>query len=126
MIKHNYSNIKTPITSKDWINKSSNDRMESINNVISNDELYKDFKIVKVPMPKPIFIKKTRVPASYMNFLICNKIVLLPFFKDKNDLKVLKIFKNFFKNKKIVGIDCTKLIWGFGAIHCMTMQEPKL
>ena len=86
----------------------------------------KKFKIIKVPMPKPIFIKRTRVPASYMNFLICNKIVLLPFFKDKNDLKVLKIFKNFFKNKKIVGIDCTKLIWGFGAIHCMTMQEPKL
>ena len=86
----------------------------------------KKFKIIKVPMPKPIFIKRTRVPASYMNFLICNKIVLLPLFKDKNDLKVLKIFKNFFKNKKIVGIDCTKLIWGFGAIHCMTMQEPKL
>ena len=41
------------------------------------------------------------------------------------DLAV-KIFKKFFKKKKIVGIDCSKLIWGFGAVHCMTQQEPKI
>ena len=61
-----------------------------------------------------------------MNFLICNKIVLLPIFNDECDLKVIKIFKKFFKNKKIDGIDCSKLIWGFGAVHCMTQQEPKV
>ena len=86
----------------------------------------KNFKIIKIPMPKPIFINNIRVPASYMNFLICNKIVLLPIFKDSYDLKVIKIFTKFFKNKKIVGIDCSKLIWGFGGIHCMTQQEPKV
>lgn len=86
----------------------------------------KNFKIIKIPMPKPIFINNIRVPASYMNFLICNKIVLLPIFKDSHDLKVIKIFTKFFKNKKIVGIDCSKLIWGFGGIHCMTQQEPKV
>ena len=86
----------------------------------------KKFRIIKIPMPKPISFDKVRVPASYMNFLICNKIVLLPIFNDAYDLKVIKIFKKFFKNKKIVGIDCSKLIWGFGAIHCMTQQEPKV
>ena len=86
----------------------------------------KKFKIIKIPMPNPILIKKIRVPASYMNFLICNKLVLLPLFRDKNDLKVLKIFKKFFKNREVIGIDCTKLIWGFGAIHCMTQQEPSI
>ena len=84
------------------------------------------FKIIEVPMPKPIYIEKVRVPASYLNFYIANKIVLLPIFKDKNDKKVILIFKKFFKNKKIVPIDCTKLIWGFGAIHCMTQPEPKI
>ena len=77
-------------------------------------------------MPKPIFIQKVRVPASYLNFLICNRIILLPIFNDPNDFKVINIFKKFFKTRKIVGIDCSKLIWGFGAIHCMTQQEPKI
>lgn len=83
------------------------------------------FQIIKIPMPSPVFIKKKRVPASYLNFLITNKKVLLPIFNVKEDKKVIKIFKNFFKNKKIIPIDCSKLIWGFGAIHCMTQQEPK-
>ena len=77
-------------------------------------------------MPKPFFINKVRVPASYLNFLICNNIVLLPLFNDINDSKVINIFKKFFKKRKIVGINCRELIWGFGAIHCMTQNEPKI
>ena len=61
-----------------------------------------------------------------MNFYICNKIILLPIFKVKEDKKAIKIFKNYFRSKKIETIDCSKLIWGFGAIHCMTQQEPKI
>ncbi len=86
----------------------------------------KRFRIIKIPMPKAKYIDKVRVPATYLNFFIGNKAILLPIFNDKNDIKVLKIFKNFFKNKKIVTIDCSKLIWGFGAIHCMTQQEPSI
>ena len=86
----------------------------------------KKFNIIKIPMPKTIIIQKIRVPASYLNFLICNKMVLLPLFNDFNDKKVIEIFKKFFKKKKIVGIDCRDLIWGFGAIHCMTQHEPKV
>ena len=55
-----------------------------------------------------------------------NKSVLLPLFNDKNDKVVIKIFKKFFKTRKIIGIDCTNLIWGFGAIHCMTQSEPSV
>ena len=84
------------------------------------------FKIIKIPMPNPIYINKIRVPASYLNFLICNKIVLLPLFNDPNDKVVVKIFKKNFKRRKIIGIDCSKLIWGFGAIHCMTQHEPSV
>ena len=86
----------------------------------------KNFKVIKIPMPKPIFVDKVRVPASYLNFIICNNVVLLPLFKDDNDTKVFNIFKKFFKTRKIIGIDCRYLIWGFGAIHCMTRQEPKI
>jgi len=93
---------------------------------ISKDQNGKKITIIKLPMPKPIFIEKTRVPASYLNFYIANNVVLVPVFKDKNDKKVLKIFKRNFRNRKIIPIDCLDLIWGFGAIHCMTQQEPAL
>ncbi len=92
----------------------------------SRDERGKKFKIIKVPMPSPIYIDNTRVPASYMNFYICNKKVLLPIFRVKEDNIAVKIFKNYFKNRKVETIDCSKLIWGFGAIHCMTQQEPNI
>ena len=64
--------------------------------------------------------------TSYLNFFITNRSVLLPVFKVKGERKVINLFKKNFKNKKIVPIDCKELIWGFGAIHCMTQQEPKL
>ena len=85
----------------------------------------KNFKIIKIPMPKAKYINGIRVPATYLNFYIANKIVLVPIFNDKKDKIVIKIFKKHFKNREIVPIDCSLLIWGFGAIHCMTQQEPK-
>ena len=89
--------------------------------------LFKIKNIVdEVPMPSPIYIENTRVPASYMNFYICNKKIILPTFRVKEDNIAIKIFKNYFINKKIETVDCSKLIWGFGAIHCMTQQEPKI
>ena len=75
-------------------------------------------------MPSPIYIDNIRVPASYLNFYISNKFVLLPIFNDAKDNLVINIFKKEFSNRKIIPIDCSDLIWGFGAIHCMTQQEP--
>ena len=92
----------------------------------SKNEKGKKFKIIKVPMPSAIYIENKRVPASYMNFYIFNKKILLPIFRVKQDNTAIRIFKDYFKNKKIETVDCSKLIWGFGAIHCMTQQEPKI
>ena len=77
-------------------------------------------------MPSPIYIDNIRVPASCLNFYITNKFVLLPIFNDAKDNLVINIFKKEFKNRKIIPIDCSDLIWGFGAIHCMTQQEPNI
>ena len=85
----------------------------------------KQIKIIKIPMPKARYIDGIRVPATYLNFYVANKTVLVPIFNDKKDRIVIKIFKKHFKNRKIIPIDCSLLIWGFGAIHCMTQQEPR-
>ena len=65
------------------------------------------------------------LPASYANFLIANKVVLIPIFKDSADEQVLEIFKTFFPTRKVVGINCRDFILGLGAIHCITQPQFK-
>jgi agmatine deiminase len=79
---------------------------------------------IDLPMPAPVYFEGRRLPASYANFYIANKIVLVPVFNDPNDRVALDIFADIFPDREVVGIYCGDLIWGFGAIHCMTQQQP--
>jgi len=79
--------------------------------------------VVKLPMPQARYIEGVRVPASYANFYICNGAVLVPTFNDPNDYTALGIIREFFSDRKVVGINSTDLIWGFGALHCMTKEQ---
>lgn len=82
--------------------------------------------IVTLPMPRPVVHKGRRLPASYANFYIANKVVLVPTFRHPNDEKVMGILQTCFPERKIVGIDAADLVWGFGAFHCITQQQPKV
>ena len=81
-------------------------------------------EVISLPMPSPVVFKGQRVPASYANFYISNRTVLVPTFDDANDLKALNIIQQAMPKHSIVPIYCGDLIWGLGAIHCMTQQEP--
>ena len=80
--------------------------------------------IVELPMPRPIIFKGRRLPASYANFYIANDLVLVPTFNDANDRVALDILAHVFPQREVVGIYCGDFIWGLGAIHCMTQQQP--
>jgi len=82
--------------------------------------------IVEIPMPAPVVFEGRRLPASYANFYIANGLVLAPVFNDPNDRVALEILADLFPDREIVGIYCGDLIWGFGAIHCMTQQQPAI
>ena len=82
--------------------------------------------VIELPMPSKIAIPERRLPASYANFYIGNNCVLLPVFKDKNDEKAINTLQECFPNKKVVPIYARDLIYGYGGIHCVTMQEPKI
>ena len=84
----------------------------------------KPLATIDLPMPAPVYFAGRRLPASYANFYIANGIVLVPVFNDPNDRVALDIFVDIFPDREIVGIYCGDLIWGFGAIHCMTQQQP--
>lgn len=82
--------------------------------------------IVELPMPGPVIFEGRRLPASYANFYIANGLVLVPVFNDPNDRVALDILADLFPDRDVIGIYSGDLIWGFGAMHCMTQQQPAI
>lgn len=81
-------------------------------------------RVLKLPMPSRIIREGQRLPASYANFYVGNTVVLLPAYHDTNDAWAASVLKEAFPSRRIVSIDCRELIWGLGAFHCLTQQQP--
>jgi agmatine deiminase len=81
-------------------------------------------RVVTLPMPRPIHQEGQRLPASYANFYIANGLVLLPTYDPKRDAEAEATLQRLFPGRDVVGIDCTDLVWGLGAFHCVTQQWP--
>lgn len=84
----------------------------------------KPLNVVKLPMPGRVMGEEGRLPASYANFYIGNRVVLLPTYNHRNDAIAESILKRFFPDREIVRIPCETFVWGLGAIHCVTQQQP--
>lgn len=80
--------------------------------------------IVELPMPDPVVWDGQRLPASYANFYIANKSVIVPTYRCEKDAIALEIIQKYFPDRKVVGIDSTEIIWGLGSFHCLSQQEP--
>ena len=85
----------------------------------------KPFDVVKLPMPHVRYDDGQKAPVSYTNFYIGNSVVLAPTFGDENDGEALEILRGLFPGREVAGIDCSDIIYGGGALHCMTQQEPE-
>ena len=81
-------------------------------------------RIVELPMPRPLFWEGQRLPASYANFYIGNRVVLLPVFDDPADTIAQGRVQSLFPTREVVPIDARDLVWGLGAFHCLTQQVP--
>jgi len=82
--------------------------------------------IVTLPSPGAVIYQGSRLPASYANFYIANEVVLVPTFDDPNDRHALGVLGELFPTRKVIGIHCTDVVAGLGAIHCVTQQEPRV
>jgi len=102
--------------------KTLNDNRERLQNITIQNEAR--LNIVDLPMPSKIIYKGERLPASYLNFYISNYAVLVPTFNDAGDSIALGILSELFNDRKVIGIYCGDLIWGLGAIHCLTKEQP--
>lgn len=90
----------------------------------ARDQDDKQFTVVELPMPQPVVFEGRRLPASYANFYIANGIVLAPVFNCPNDRIALNTLADLFPTREIVPIYSGDFIWGLGAMHCMTQQQP--
>jgi agmatine deiminase len=82
-------------------------------------------RVRALPMPAPLIFDGQRLPASYANFYIANKTVLVPVFNDPNDRFALNRLAECFPNRQVIGINCVELVWGLGTLHCLTQQQPR-
>ena len=90
------------------------------------DQSGRPFEAIEIPMPHPIVHDGQRLPATYVNFYFVNGALLVPTYRDRrNDRKALEILQSHLPKHKVIGIDCVDLIWGLGAIHCLTQQQPR-
>ncbi len=90
----------------------------------ARDQDGRQLTIVELPMPQPVVFEGRRLPASYANFYVANGIVLAPVFNRPNDRIALHTLAQLFPKHEIVPIYSGDFIWGLGAMHCMTQQQP--
>jgi agmatine deiminase len=88
------------------------------------DQDGRPLRVEILPMPAPVYFDRQRLPASYANFYVANKIVLVPTFNDSNDRAALNTLAGLFPDREVVGIACRDLVLGLGTLHCMTQQQP--
>lgn len=99
-------------------------------------------RIHKLPLPKPVTVTKgecqgldacgdepartpgERLAASYVNFYIANKSVVIPGFGDPADREAKEILQKLFPDRKVVQIYTRDILIGGGNIHCITQQIP--
>lgn len=89
-----------------------------------SDAKGRKLKIVELPMPAPRVFDGQLLPASYANFYIANKCVIVPVFNDPMDRIALNTLAELFPNRDVIGIACQDLVLGLGTLHCLTQQEP--
>lgn len=80
--------------------------------------------VIELPMPSAVIYEDQRLPASYANFYISNKYVIVPTYRDKQDDRALDILQKCFSDRKVIGLDSWDIIWGLGSFHCLSQQEP--
>ena len=83
----------------------------------------KPYRLLKLPLPRPIYDEDYRLPATYANYLVINGAVLVPTYGQSDlDAEAMRIIGEAFPDREIVGIDCLPVIWQHGSLHCCTMQ----
>jgi agmatine deiminase len=89
-----------------------------------SDAAGRPLEVIPIPMPRVMYYDDQRLPACYLNFYIANGVVIVPVFGDPADRAALETLARLFPGRQIRPIEATDLVWGLGAFHCITQQQP--
>jgi agmatine deiminase len=81
-------------------------------------------RVVTLPMPEPLYLGEQRLPASYANFYVGNRVVLLPVFGGRHDQEAIATLAACFPTRRVVPVNCRDIVVGLGTLHCLTQQVP--
>jgi len=100
------------------------DNRDALRQAVDCGSLQKE--LVPLPLPDPVYFQETRLPASYCNFYITNRSVIVPQFDMPQDLAAIEINQKHFPNHQAIGLPSRHLLVGLGSFHCLTQQQPQL
>ena len=92
----------------------------------ARDERGRPFRVLELPMPRAVVHEGQRLPATYLNFYFVNGALLVPTFGQRTrDAQAVASLQKHLPRRRVIGVDCRALIWGLGAVHCLTQQQPR-
>jgi len=109
---------------------SNDEHFETLNNMELQLKSFTNlagepFNLIPIPFPdKCLNDEGKRLPATYANFLFVNEGLIVPTYGVNQDSLAIKIFKQLFPDRNVIGVDCRPLIAQNGSLHCITMQYP--
>jgi agmatine deiminase len=98
------------------------DNLERLSRMTDQDG--RPLRIETLPMPPPLYHEEQRLPASYANFYIGNRVILTPGYDPERDAAACATLQRLFPDRRVAVIASADLVWGLGAFHCVTQQWP--
>lgn len=112
-------------------NNPNDEHFEALRLMKNELQQFKDYEgnpynLVELPFADACFDDEgNRLPATYANFTIINKAVLVPVYGLPQDDEAIEVLKKCFPEKEIIALNCRVLIEQHGSLHCVTMQYPE-
>lgn len=83
-------------------------------------------EVCSIPSPGAMGEGDDVEPASYMNFVIANNIVVVPIYGSAHDDEAVAAIGDLFPSRSVVGLRADAVLTGGGSFHCCSQHVPKL
>jgi agmatine deiminase len=108
----------------------------------ARDARGRHLQVTRLPMPGPLTLRRReaagvvpregtrprtageRLAASYVNFYLPNRGVIMPLLDTRTDSLAARRLKRLFPARRVVGLPAREILLGGGNIHCITQQIP--